>query len=201
MQALLSRLQKEQEIPGRFVPVTYIVFDILEKDKKPLTALPFSERREVLKKSVTEGPHVILSVPVDGRGEDYYHAAVAKGLEGVVAKRKDSPYEPGQRSGAWLKVKGQKTCDCVIAGYTLGKGGRSSTFGARLTMKQQRDDTRGTQIRFPGFPPAEGSPCSTSAKSGRVFVTAKRCKSFLHCTSIPDAGTNAMNGGLKQSSW
>jgi DNA ligase D-like protein (predicted 3'-phosphoesterase) len=86
----------------------------------------------MLKQAVTEGPHLLLSVPVEERGEDYYRAAIAKGLEGVMAKRKDSPYEPGLRSGAWLKVKGQKTCDCVIAGYTLGKGGRSSTFGALL---------------------------------------------------------------------
>jgi bifunctional non-homologous end joining protein LigD len=149
MQALLTRLQKGSgRVPpaGASVPVTYIVFDILEKDGKPLTALPFSERRKILEKSVTEGPHVILSVPVEGRGEDYYTAAIAKGLEGVMAKRKDSTYEPGQRSGAWLKVKGQKTCDCVIAGYTLGKGGRSATFGALilgLYENGSRNDTRG----------------------------------------------------------
>ena len=135
MQALLSRLQKGSgRVPPSnvSVPVTYIVFDILEKDKKPLIDLPFLERREILKRSVTEGPHVILSAPVEGKGEDYYRAAIEKGLEGIMAKRKDSPYEPGQRTGAWLKVKALKTCDCVIAGYTQGKGGRSSTFGALI---------------------------------------------------------------------
>ena len=74
MQALLSRLQKGSgRVPARnvSVPVTYIVFDILEKDKKSLINLPFLERREILKRSVTEGPHVILSVPVEGKGEDY----------------------------------------------------------------------------------------------------------------------------------
>ena len=107
--------------------------------------LPLLERRNLLKQAVTEGPHVILSVPVEGRGEDYYRAAVVKGLEGVMAKRKDSPYEPGLRSGAWLKVKGQKTCDCVIAGYTLGKGGRSSTFGALLLGLYDNGDGSGSQ--------------------------------------------------------
>ena len=118
MQALLSRLQKGSGSlppPRATVPVTYIVFDILEKEGKPLIDLPFLERRNMLKQAVTEGPHLLLSVPVEERGEDYYRAAIAKGLEGVMAKRKDSPYEPGLRSGAWLKVKGQKTCDCVIA--------------------------------------------------------------------------------------
>jgi DNA ligase D-like protein (predicted 3'-phosphoesterase) len=135
MQALLSRLQTGSgRIPSSriTIPVTYIVFDILEKDGKPLIDLPFSERRKMLQQAVAEGPHVILSVPVEGRGEDYYRAAIAQGLEGVMAKQKDSPYKPGLRSGTWLKVKGQKTCDCVIAGYTRGKGGRSSTFGALL---------------------------------------------------------------------
>ena len=146
MQALLSRLQKGSgrvPPPGVSVPVTYIVFDILEKDKKPLTDLPLLERREILKKSVSEGPHVILSVPVEGKGEDYYRAAIEKGLEGIMAKRKDSLYEPGLRSGAWLKVKGQMTCDCVISGYTAGKGGRSSTFGALILGLYENGDRNG----------------------------------------------------------
>jgi len=102
------------------------------REGRDLTALPLSGRREQLLAAVKEGPHVVISMPVEGRGEDYYRAAVAKGLEGVVAKRKDSRYEPGVRSGAWLKIRAQKSCDCVIAGYTPGKGGRSPAFGALL---------------------------------------------------------------------
>ena len=135
IQALLPRLQvgTGRSAPAKVkTPVTYIVFDILEENKKPLISLPFSERRKILEESVKEGPHIILSVPVEARGEDYYDAAIARGLEGVMAKRKDSLYEPGLRSGAWLKIKVEKTCDCVIAGYTPGQGGRSLTFGALL---------------------------------------------------------------------
>lgn len=131
MQALLSRLQGASPRSGA-VPVTYIVFDILERDGKNLTGLPLSERREQLIAAVREGPHVVISEPVDGRGEDYYRAAVAQGLEGVMAKKKDSRYEPGVRSRAWLKIKAQKSCDCVIAGYTPGRGGRVPAFGALL---------------------------------------------------------------------
>jgi bifunctional non-homologous end joining protein LigD len=72
MQALLSRLQKGSgriPPPRVTVPVTYIIFDILEKEGKPLIDLPFLERRIILKQAVTEGPHVILSVPVEGRGD------------------------------------------------------------------------------------------------------------------------------------
>jgi DNA ligase D-like protein (predicted ligase)/DNA ligase D-like protein (predicted 3'-phosphoesterase) len=131
MQSLLSRLQAGTPRTGA-APVTYIVFDILERGGKDLTGLRLSERRKQLEEAVREGPHVVLSVPVEGRGEDYYRAAVAQGLEGVMAKRKDSRYEPGTRSGAWLKIKAQKSCDCVIAGHTPGQGGRGPAFGALL---------------------------------------------------------------------
>ncbi len=130
MPSLLTRLQGTGLRAG--APVTYIVFDILERNGTDLTGLPLTERREILKAAVREGPHVVLSEPVEGRGEDYYRAAVAQGLEGVMAKRKDSRYEPGQRSGAWMKIRVQNSCDCVIAGYTPGQGGRAPAFGALL---------------------------------------------------------------------
>jgi DNA ligase D-like protein (predicted ligase)/DNA ligase D-like protein (predicted 3'-phosphoesterase) len=135
IQSLLPRLhQGSGKIPPSqvHVPVSYIVFDILKKDKKSLISLPLVERREILKQAVKEGPHVILSVPVTGRGEDYYRAAVARGLEGIMAKRMNGRYEPGLRSDNWLKIKADKTCDCVIAGYTPGQGGRSPEFGALI---------------------------------------------------------------------
>jgi len=101
IQSLLPRLQAGG--PGTGSPlVTYVVFDILERDNKTLTGLPLTERLEILKAAVREGPHVVLSVPVAGRGEDYYRAAIAQGLERVMAKRRDSHYEPGLRSGALL---------------------------------------------------------------------------------------------------
>jgi bifunctional non-homologous end joining protein LigD len=173
MQALLSRLQKGSgriPPPRVTVPVTYIIFDILEKEGKPLIDLPFLERRIILKQAVTEGPHVILSVPVEGRGEDYYQAAVAKGLEGVMAKRKDSPYEPGLRSGAWLKVKGQKTCDCVITGYTLGKGGRSPTFGALILGLYDNGMGSVSQEGGIGRSPAQRSSRHTGS-AGRTLLS------------------------------
>lgn len=134
IQALLPRVQAARMLPpgDGEAPVTYIVFDILEKDGKDLTSLPLSERRKILEGSVSEGAHVALSVPVTGRGEEYFRAAIARGLEGVMAKRRDSPYESGVRSGSWLKVRAQRTCDSVIAGYTSGRGRRRTAFGALL---------------------------------------------------------------------
>lgn len=111
-------------------PATYVVFDILEKDGKSLTDLPLTERKKILKTSVKEGTHVCIIDSVEKSGEEYYRVIAANGLEGVVAKRKDSVYEPGIRSESWLKIKPTRSCDCVILGYTRGEGDRESTFGS-----------------------------------------------------------------------
>ena len=113
-------------------PAVYIVFDIIEKNGKPLTKLPLMERKTILKDSLREGSNVLLCDFIEEKGEAYFQLALEKGLEGVVAKRKDSEYEEGLRTGSWLKIKKLKTCDCVIFGYTLGTAVRAKTFGALL---------------------------------------------------------------------
>ncbi len=113
-------------------PATYIVFDILEKDGKPLVDLPLMERKAILKESVKEGSHIIINDFIEEKGEQFYKAVLQHDLEGMVAKRKDSPYEQGLRTGSWLKIKNLKTCDCVIFGYSKGEGARESTLGALI---------------------------------------------------------------------
>jgi len=167
IQALLPRLQAGtgNPAPARVKnPVTYIIFDILEKNNKPLLDLPFSERRKILESSVREGPHVILSIPIEARGEEYYKAAIAKGLEGVMAKRGDSLYEPGQRSGAWLKIKAERTCDCVIAGYTSGQRGRSTTFGALILGLYEPEEKGSPPVKRRISSPDTTSPSPHPAK-------------------------------------
>jgi len=73
-----------------------------------------------------------LSDFIEEKGEAYYQLVLEKGLEGVMAKKKDSQYEEGLRTGSWLKIKKLKTCDCVIFGYTKGSESRGGTFGALL---------------------------------------------------------------------
>jgi len=135
-QALLERGQAtspvEIELKAKRSPVVYVVFDILEKDGVSLVDLPLTERKKILKGSVKEGNHVLLSDIVEEKGEAYYRVALEKGLEGVMAKKKDSVYETGVRSGSWLKIKKLRSCDCVIFGYTSGSGARADTFGALL---------------------------------------------------------------------
>jgi DNA ligase D-like protein (predicted ligase)/DNA ligase D-like protein (predicted 3'-phosphoesterase) len=132
----LSERNKTSSIESTYIsqssPATYIVFDVLEKDGNSLTNLPLIERKKLLKDCLREGSHVVLSAYVETEGEAYYKAALAKGMEGIMAKKKDSQYEPGARSSNWLKIKPVHTCDCVIFGYTIGKGARQQTFGALI---------------------------------------------------------------------
>jgi DNA ligase D-like protein (predicted ligase) len=99
-------------------PVIYIAFDILELDGEVLIGRPLAQRRRVLEHRLTPGPDLVVSRAVLGRGTDFYRAVVQSGLEGVVAKRLDSPYRPGRRSRDWLKVRNVRRLFAVVCGYT-----------------------------------------------------------------------------------
>jgi ATP-dependent DNA ligase len=72
-------------------------------------------------------------------GQSLFEAAKVHGLEGIMAKKRDSKYLPGKRSDCWIKVKVRQTCECVIIGYTKGKGDRGQTFGA-MHIAERVDD-------------------------------------------------------------
>jgi DNA ligase D-like protein (predicted ligase)/DNA ligase D-like protein (predicted 3'-phosphoesterase) len=133
-QALMQRAQKTgpEDISNlsRLAPVTYIIFDFLECRGKPLIGLPLVRRKALLEREVREGPHVVLSRPVDEKGKEYFEVVSREGIEGIIAKKKSGIYEPGVRSDNWLKIKRILTCDCVVFGYTAGQGERGPTFGA-----------------------------------------------------------------------
>jgi bifunctional non-homologous end joining protein LigD len=123
---------RDIEYMAQKYPATYVVFDILEKDGKPLVNQPLTERKNILKEFLKDGMRIVSSSFVEEEGKQYYDAAVQKGLEGIIAKRKNSVYEPGVRSHNWLKIKKLQSCDCVILGYTKGTGMREETFGALI---------------------------------------------------------------------
>jgi bifunctional non-homologous end joining protein LigD len=108
------------------------VFDILAVDGLPTTSLPYLQRRELLEAVVAAGPNWQVSPSFVGGGADLLEASRRMGLEGIVAKRLDSPYRPGQRSAEWIKIKNLAIQEVVIGGYTVGHGRRESTFGALL---------------------------------------------------------------------
>jgi DNA ligase D-like protein (predicted ligase)/DNA ligase D-like protein (predicted 3'-phosphoesterase) len=135
-QTLLKRIQAASSRDIAFLqrkhPVLYIVFDILEKNGSSMLDKPLMERKKILQETLKEGNYVIISDFVEEKGEAYYQASLEKGLEGIMAKKKNSIYSPGTRSSSWLKIKKIKECDCVIFGYTKGTGNRENTFGALI---------------------------------------------------------------------
>ncbi len=114
-------------------PVTYLLFDVLQLDGRPLTALPYAERREILEGIIPNGGGWLSPPAFPGEDLDAVRAAsVANGLEGVVVKRLDSVYEPGARPGSWLKVKNLLQQEVVVAGWKPGQGNRAGLIGSLL---------------------------------------------------------------------
>ena len=101
------------------LPVTYMIFDLLRYDGTPLLSLPYGERRARLEQLDLAGPHWMVP-PVFTDGAATAEAARENRLEGVVAKRSDTPYVPGLRSPDWIKVKFDRTGDYVIGGWRAG---------------------------------------------------------------------------------
>ena len=115
------------------IPVTYLAFDVLQVDGVGLTARPYLERRKILNTIISNGPRWLAPPNFPGPDLDAVRAAsVANGLEGVVAKRLDSVYEPGARPGSWLKVKNQLQQEVVVAGWKPGQGNRTGLVGSLL---------------------------------------------------------------------
>ncbi|MGH3343224.1 MAG: non-homologous end-joining DNA ligase [Carbonactinosporaceae bacterium] len=116
----------------RSVPVTYLVFDLLHLEGRSTAALPYSERRALLEGLELAGSHWQTPPYFPGAGAAVLETSREQGLEGVVAKRLDAPYEPGSRSRSWVKVKSVRTQDVVVVGWRPGVGRRASTVGALL---------------------------------------------------------------------
>jgi bifunctional non-homologous end joining protein LigD len=113
-------------------PVTYMIFDLLWLDGHSLTALPYSERRERLSALELNGASWQTPDHLTGKAEDVLATTAAQKLEGVVAKRLDSPYVPGARNGSWLKIKNFGRQELVIGGWLPGEGRRHERIGALL---------------------------------------------------------------------
>ncbi|CAN5544845.1 hypothetical protein BH20ACT19_BH20ACT19_11320 [soil metagenome] len=115
---------------AREIPATYVAFDLLWADGRSLTQSPYAERRRLLDDLDLDGPSWRTPAHREGDGAALLAASAEQELEGIVAKRLDSAYEPGRRSGAWIKIKNHCVQDVVIGGYTRGEGGRSQSLGA-----------------------------------------------------------------------
>lgn len=117
---------------SRHEPVTYLIFDLLHLDGKAYLDLPYSERRKRLAKLKLKDDRWLVSPSYPGEGPAVVQAARAQELEGAVAKRIDSPYRPGKRSGDWIKLTDVRALEVVIGGWRPGTGQRAKTFGSLM---------------------------------------------------------------------
>ena len=125
--------QREARRRAAADPVSFVAFDLLYVDGHSLLALPYDERRARLESLHLAGETFTTTESFrDVSGQDILAAAMQNGLEGVVAKRRDSPYRPGRRHADWTKVKTFRTQEVVIGGWTEGRGEREGSLGALL---------------------------------------------------------------------
>jgi bifunctional non-homologous end joining protein LigD len=133
---LLQAFELGQKRP----PIIYYAFDLLRLNGKNLIRVALSERKAMLSKVLKDPPGVVrFSASLGEDAEALLGRARELGLEGLIGKRKDSHYEPGRRSGAWIKLKLQHEQEFVIGGYTA-PGGTRKHFGALLVGVHQGDE-------------------------------------------------------------
>jgi bifunctional non-homologous end joining protein LigD len=110
----------------------YYAFDLLYRDGYDLRGVPLEQRKELLRNSLIPSERLRMVDTFAEDGETLYAAARETGMEGIVAKRRDSRYETGKRSDSWLKIKATLSEEFVIGGYTVGSGSRADTFGSLI---------------------------------------------------------------------
>jgi bifunctional non-homologous end joining protein LigD len=124
------QLLQARELAGERPPIFFYVFDLIGLDGKDLTTVPLLKRKATAKMLLARMPDTIrFSASIEADSERVLNEMKTRGLEGVIAKRKDSKYEIGRRSGAWVKYKWTSQQEFVIGGYTEPRGTRSH-FGA-----------------------------------------------------------------------
>jgi bifunctional non-homologous end joining protein LigD len=116
----------------RTIRVTLVVFDLLHLGGRSTRELAYEERREALDDLGLDGPSWQTPGYHPGQGSELFAVSREKGLEGVVAKRLGSTYQPGRRGRNWLKIKNVRSQEMVIGGWLPGKGRRGGLIGALL---------------------------------------------------------------------
>ena len=135
-EALLLRIHpaaSRVKLLAEQLPASFVAWDLLAIDDEDLREAPLSERRERLERVLADdAPSVHLSPATRDRGvaEDWFRRFEGAGLDGVMAKRLEEPYRPGERT--MIKVKHSRTADCVVAGFRWHKNGEGTMVGSLL---------------------------------------------------------------------
>jgi DNA ligase D-like protein (predicted ligase) len=156
------------------LPVSFVAFDILYLDGMQLTDRPLMERKELLQKTLAESERLAVSRYIEHSGSALYDAAEKQGLEGIVAKRKDSLYYFGKRTKDWVKCKALLDEDFVVCGYYY-KGNLANVilgaymgdrliYQSHVVMSISKQDFKiissqqaVSKSQYPGFPDFDGA--------------------------------------------
>ena len=124
------------ELDSKHNPATFSAFDVLYYDCQETMLLPLMERKALLDKSIMDGPRMAISRYVEGQGTSLFNFAAERGLEGIVAKVKDSIYIQDKRTTDWIKMKVMMEEDYVVCGYIL-----KSNHMTSIILGQYRSNT------------------------------------------------------------
>jgi DNA ligase D-like protein (predicted ligase) len=136
-----AQLKKAQHIQAMIqsIPVVYVVFDLLYLNYQPVFKNDLTTRRALLEQTITPENEIVLSGFIETKGISYFDSISQLGLEGVMAKKKDSSYLPGKRSKTWFKFKRKQLANFILCGYILNPENqrtiRSLILGAYLSGK------------------------------------------------------------------
>ncbi len=128
----------------------YYAFDVLYRDGFDLRGVPLEHRKALLGTSLIPSERLRIVETFAEDGVTLFEAAKANGMEGIVAKRRDSRYEAAKRTDAWLKIKATHSDEFVVGGYTVGSGSRASTFGSLIVGLYENGDKKLTYVGHAG---------------------------------------------------
>jgi len=130
----------EKLMGGEKECLAYYVFDILWYNGYSLINLPLLKRKKLLKLILPESDKVHFCDHIEGEGKELYELAKDRHIEGIVAKRKDSIYKPGIRTGQWLKIKTAKVTEAIVAGLLLDKDKPGSGFSSLIVGVKEKEN-------------------------------------------------------------
>ncbi len=161
------------QLAASTLPAAYVAFDILQLDGGELLSLPLTKRKEILSETVEESLRLAVSRTIEGAGVALFEQAKAMNLEGIVAKRKDSLYQPDKRSKDWIKIKNLKDEDFFACGYVPKERMTSLVLGKQIAG----------QLTYQGHV-SLGVP----GREVRAMATSPHCPFFM----VPPGNDNAV---------
>ncbi|MFE3379388.1 ATP-dependent DNA ligase [Streptomyces anulatus] len=191
------------------VPAHLMLFDVVHLDGRPVTGLPYAERRELLEGFGLAGPAWSTPAAIVGHGAQAWETIRNAGLEGLLAKRLTSRYEPGMRSKAWIKIRFVRTADVVVGGWVPGRGRLTGLPGAVLVGEQL-----GGQLHYAGSVGTGWSRAERTRLAGLLHVAATDTCPFAEIPPVAGAqwviprlvgevgyATRTRAGRLRHPSW